>query len=197
MAKERKTTENTSFNNQQQSQQAEQAARAGMFDTTNELGFSQAPTENWKAYNDLAGFSPQADPSIASRFGAARNRIISGYFNPGGAYSTPELNMQRQMSALGALGQQEGAERAADNAQNNQQRLQQLTTLVGASAPVSYNRRTSGTTGEASSGSGTSSGTSSGTGNSVKIEPGQSLFGSLLGGLGAGFGGALGGKIPF
>lgn len=181
MAKERKTTSNTNFNNQSQSQQSEQAARAGMFDTTNELGFAAPPdTADFQALRD---WRPSADPSIASRFGGMRQRAMASYNNIAGPYSTPELTAARMRAIDQDIGQQEGAAYGEDQFRQNQQRLGQLGTVAGLTAPISFNRRTSGTTGEFSEGSGQMSGTSSGTSNTVNTEPKPGLFGRILGGV--------------
>lgn len=186
MGKGKKQTTDT----QQYSNSAQSAQQSGMFDTTqeNELGFAIKPRT--ESFNNLAAWRPTADSSIPFRFGAARNRAASAYGNIGGAYTNPELQAERRLSALGDIGQEEGAAQAADAGRMNQQRLGQLTTLAGLEDPVAFNKstRNRGTS------SGQSSGTASGQvlGKEIVTQPGKGLFGSILGGLGTAFtGGAF------
>lgn len=172
----------TTSDTQQYSNSAQSATQSGMFDNLqeNELGFAIKPQT--QSFKDLQAWRPTADASIASRFGARRNRAISGYSNLGGGYANPELATERQMSALGDIGQEEGAEQAADAFRMNNQRLGQLGTLAGLEDPVAFNKssRSRGTS------SGQTAGTSSGQvlGKEIMTQPGKGLFGSIIGGLG-------------
>lgn len=185
MSKGKKTTTDSNyFNNQQQT---------GSFDTTNEneIGFADVPTANWEGYNLLKGFDPsqsiKADATIPFRFGAARNRAASAYGNIGGAYTNPELQAERRLSALGDIGQEEGAATASDAARVSQQlgdaNFRKFSTLADMTRPVSFNKRSRqfGTSASQGSGSGASHG--------MQTQPGQSIFGSILSGIG--------GALPF
>lgn len=169
------------------SQQYTNANQSGSFDTTNEneLGFADVPTANWEGYNALKGFDPsasiKADASIPFRFGAQRRRAMGIFGNPGGAYNSPELAASRQLSALGDIGQAEGAASAADAARVSEQlgdaNFRKFSTMAGLTQPVTFNKksRSFGTTAEQASGQSL--------GKEIVTQPKKSLFGSILGGL--------------
>lgn len=120
-------------------------------------------------------FRPQVDPSIPFRFGAARNRIMSAYRNPTGAYATPELNTQRQTSELEELNQQEGQATREAQFDVNAQRGNQLAALAQLTAPELVATRQYG------------SGGSQGTSQSVS-KTSSPFLGNLFGTIGAGLG---------
>lgn len=153
-------TETTSSSNQ-----------SGSFSNQNQMGFSD-PYES-ADIDAFRAFRPQSDPTIPFRFANARQQIQSTYANPTGAYATPELQAQRQMSALGDLRQEEGQASRVANFDVNQQRGNQLGQIAGMTRPEFYQMGSSGT----------SSGMSAGKG--VQIAP-SNLLGNFLGGVGAG-----------
>lgn len=169
------TTQNT--NTQQQQQQSQD--QYGAFDTTNELGFADVPET--PAFRALRDWNPTADSSIPFRFGAQRARVMNAYGNLGQSGS-PELNTQRQLSALNSLGQEEGAAQAADYGRQSNERYNQLNALTGYSQPVSYNKRTSGTTAETSTGQSSGSGSQNTVGTQPVQGGGSGLLNSLIGG---------------
>lgn len=157
-------------------------------DTRNELGFAQVP--EWADLQAYRNYMPQADPSIPFRAATARQRAISSYDNPTGAYQSPELATQRKMSALASIDQQAGQEARQGAYDVSQQRGQQLQNIAQMTAPVAYNARTY------SIGSGQNQ--SYGQGTNVTQGPGffSQLGGAFAGALGSGAGKFITGKLP-
>lgn len=106
--------------------------------TTNEYAFSDPYSS--PDIEEFRQFRPQADPSIPHRFAAQRNRVMDAYQNPTGAYSTPELNTERQMAQLGELGQEEGQAMRESQYDVNQQRGAQLGNIAALTRPNFYQK---------------------------------------------------------
>lgn len=157
-------------------------------DTRNELAFAQVPT--WQGLEDYKAYMPQADPTIPYRAAASRQRAISTYDNPTGAYKTPELDAQRKLSTLASIDQSAGQEARQGAYDVSQQRGQQLANIAQMQAPVSYNAR-SYTIG---------SGQNQNYGQGTNVTQGPGFFSQLGGAFAQGLGGGaarfLTGKLP-
>lgn len=157
-------------------------------DTRNELGFAQVP--EWQGLQDYRAYMPQADPTIPYRAAAARQRVTSTLANPTGAYRTPELDAQRQMSALASVDQQAGQEARQGAYDVSQQRGAQLANIAQMTAPVAYNARNYTIGSGQNQQYGNSSGTTQGPGFFSQ------LGGAFAQGLGGGAARFLTGKLP-
>jgi len=168
---------------EEKTQTTQQGSQSGSYDNRTDYGYIAGPQS--ADIDALRNFQFQADATIPYRAAAARRRVMDTFGNPAAGYSTPELNAQRQLSALGQVDERAGQESAADAQRLNQQRFGQLATVAGMTAPQLVAQRQYGSSTGQTSGAGTS--------NTVQIQPGRSLFGSILGGVGS----VIGGAIPF
>lgn len=116
--------------------------------TENQYQFFQKP--EWGELNDLKGWNPQADPTIAANYGNQQNELARSFVSPTGSYQTPELREQQMRSGIQQIGQNQATATRADQYGQNAMKLGQLGTAAQLGAPQFA--QTKGTTTEQTKG---------------------------------------------
>lgn len=97
--------------------------------------YGQIQPQSNQYIDAYANYTPQLDPTIGYRAGAAKRRLNDSFINPLGGYSTPQRDEAIRRSSERGIDEQAAEQMRAGQYDVNQQRMGQLGSLAALMAP--------------------------------------------------------------